>query len=342
MHIAIFADIEGSFGIWRMRQCRTGTSEWQYGRECLTEDVNHVIQGAFEGGATKVTVKDTHDSGFNNITKKLDSRANYVGGHFVRPTFFGESKDYDMILYVAIHAGAGTPNAFFPHTHYGIFSDFKINDHRVCEMDIYAAALGELGLPVGFFSGEDIAVQQAKSCLPWAKSVVVDKRKETYTSGEKSLRYLAKGRDNLRKTASEAVRNIDSMKPHIVQGPLHFETVFRNEKLAKHFNTWNFQQATNATRDVFKQMKGKRLVQELYDYLFGFGYLVTKYDLKVDQKDLTCDRSAGGQSRQQERLRNSGHVHQAGQEAAADHLSYAQSESCRRGRCRADHPCFYR
>jgi predicted ATPase len=43
----------------------------------------------------------------------------------------------------------------------------------------------------------------------------------------------------------------------------------------------------NATRDVFKQMKGKRLVQELYDYLFGFDYLVTKYDLKVDQKDLS-------------------------------------------------------
>jgi hypothetical protein len=44
---------------------------------------------------------------------------------------------------------------------------------------------------------------------------------------------------------------------------------------------------SNVTRDVFKQMKGQRPVQELYDYLFGFDYLVTKYDLKVDQKDLS-------------------------------------------------------
>jgi len=44
MHVGIFADIEGSFGIWRMRQCRMGTPEWQYGRECLTKDVNCVIQ----------------------------------------------------------------------------------------------------------------------------------------------------------------------------------------------------------------------------------------------------------------------------------------------------------
>ena len=43
----------------------------------------------------------------------------------------------------------------------------------------------------------------------------------------------------------------------------------------------------NARRDVFKQMKAKKTVQELYDYLFGFDYLDTKYDLKVDGKDLS-------------------------------------------------------
>ena len=42
------------------------------------------------------------------------------------------------------------------------------------------------------------------------------------------------------------------------------------------------------SRDVFKQMKNQNVpVVELYDYLFGFDYLNTKYDLKVDQKDLS-------------------------------------------------------
>ena len=41
-------------------------------------------------------------------------------------------------------------------------------------------------------------------------------------------------------------------------------------------------------RDVFKQMKNQsNPVVDLYDYLFGFDYLNTKYDLKVDQKDLS-------------------------------------------------------
>lgn len=40
-------------------------------------------------------------------------------------------------------------------------------------------------------------------------------------------------------------------------------------------------------RDVFKQMKGQKSPQDLYDYLFGFDYLKPKYDLKVDGKDLS-------------------------------------------------------
>ena len=101
MHVAVFADMEGSFGIWRKSQCRRGKPEWQYGRECLTADVNRVIQGAFGGGADIVTVKDTHDTRFNCIRKKLDPRARYNGGPYVNPTIFGHIFGFDLILYVA-------------------------------------------------------------------------------------------------------------------------------------------------------------------------------------------------------------------------------------------------
>ncbi len=240
MHVAVFADIEGSFGIWRMRQCRSGTAEWQYGRECLTEDVNQVVAGAFDGGAAEVTIKDIHDSGFNCLIDRLDARARYVGGHFITPSFFGNLSSCDLVLFVAIHAASGTEQAFFPHTHYGIFSEVRINGKRVSEMDIYGAYLGEFGLPIGFVSGEGIAVEQALETLPWARPVMVDKRKEAYTSGEKSVHYLAEGRSRLRKRAAEAVRTSSQMKPLLLRGPLRFEAVFRNETLARKYNTWDF------------------------------------------------------------------------------------------------------
>ncbi|MEA3470352.1 MAG: M55 family metallopeptidase, partial [Thermodesulfobacteriota bacterium] len=176
------------------------------------------------------------------LINRLDRRARYVGGHYLKPSFFGDVKNYDLILFVAIHAALGTPDSFFPHTHYGIFSEVRINDKPACEMDVYGAYLGEFGVPIGLVSGEDIAVRQALSALPWAKSVIVDKREETYTSGAKSVEYLSEGRGKLRAAAAEAVRNASGMKPLVLSGPIHFEVTFHTEKLADRYNTWDFDQ----------------------------------------------------------------------------------------------------
>ncbi len=239
MHVAVFADLEGAFGIWRMRQCRTGTAEWQYGRECLTADVNAVVRGAFDGGAGRVTVTDTHDTGYNCLRDRLDPRARYVGGHHIVPTFFGDLRGVDLVLYVAIHAASGTPGAFFPHTHYGVFADFRVNGRSICEMDLYGGVLGELGIPVGFVSGEAIAVEQALEALPWARCAEVDKRKDTYL-GPDAAEILTRGHALLAAEAAAAVHDAASMRPLVLDGPLHFETVFRSEELATKFNTWAF------------------------------------------------------------------------------------------------------
>jgi len=247
MHVAVFADLEGAFGIWRRRQCHTGTREWQYGRECLTGDVNAVVQGCFDGGAQVVTVKDTHATGFNVLVRRLDRRARYVGGHYIRPTFFGAIDEYALVLYVAIHAASGTPDAFFPHTHYGIFSDVRLNGRRVCETELYGAYLGEHGVGVGFVSGEEVAVTQATDGLPWLRSVAVDKRRERYTDGEDSVRYVEQGRARLREVAAQAVRDRRA-EPLRYPGELHFEAVFRTEALANRYNTWRFEQEGASVR----------------------------------------------------------------------------------------------
>ena len=50
----------------------------------------------------------------------------------------------------------------------------------------------------------------------------------------------------------------------------------------------NLSASESKVRDVFKQVKNQAApVVDLYDYLFGFDYLQPKYDLSVDQKDLS-------------------------------------------------------
>jgi D-amino peptidase len=264
MHVAVFADMEGSFGIWRKRQCMRGTPEWQYGRECLTCDVNSVIKGALDAGADKVTVKDTHDTGFNCIRKKLHPQAGYHGGPYVKPTVFGPVSHYDMVLYVAIHAGSGTKDAFFPHTHFGEFTELRLNGKPICEMELYGGCFGEIGIPIGFASGEDIAVHQAAIAMPWLKTVLVDKRKAAYTSGEQSLAYIKKGRKLLQEQAAETVRKASEMRPLVHQGPFHFEAVFSSDKKAKRYNTWGLQQSGNIIQwDCHTMMDGFHTINKL-------------------------------------------------------------------------------
>ncbi len=45
-------------------------------------------------------------------------------------------------------------------------------------------------------------------------------------------------------------------------------------------------QGDDTERDIFKQMRLNKEPVDFYDYLFGFDYLETKYDLKIDGKDL--------------------------------------------------------
>lgn len=61
---------------------------------------------------------------------------------------------------------------------------------------------------------------------------------------------------------------------------------------ALHIDKRDYVQPSNEARDIFKQLRGQKTIVDLYDYLFSFEYLVPKYDLKVDHKDLS-ELSAG-------------------------------------------------
>ena len=63
MKIFIVADIEGAVGVSKRSQCYFLKPDFQYGRQCLTDDVNAVIKGAIEAGADSIVVRDTHEMG---------------------------------------------------------------------------------------------------------------------------------------------------------------------------------------------------------------------------------------------------------------------------------------
>ena len=108
--ILVYHDMEGLSGEDDSRQFSFRHKE-QYakGRELLTDDVNAVVAGLFDGGATLVHVVDAHGSGNPDpdvLLDKLDPRAHMVFREkpFRQYVDIVEPNVYDGIVCVGMHA----------------------------------------------------------------------------------------------------------------------------------------------------------------------------------------------------------------------------------------------
>ena len=84
----------------------------------MVGEANAAIEGAFDGGATDVTVNDSHGGMFNLTPEALDRRARLVLGK--KPLSMNEAAadgNCDVALFVGYHARAGHPTGVISHTY---------------------------------------------------------------------------------------------------------------------------------------------------------------------------------------------------------------------------------
>ncbi len=60
MHVLISADMEGISGVVLENHTSQEHREYERFRRLMTAEVNAAIEGAIDGGATRVTVNDSH------------------------------------------------------------------------------------------------------------------------------------------------------------------------------------------------------------------------------------------------------------------------------------------
>ncbi len=233
MKIFIIADIEGSVGVSKRSQCYFLKPDFQYGRHCLTDDVNAVVKGALQAGADRIIVRDTHETGSNIIQENLYPGVEYIGSQLDRPfPILGDPRGADLVFLVASHARSGSPSGFFAHTFFGGFSEVRINGSPVGEAFIYAATLSEWGIPIGFNSGDTTAIHESLSIMPWLKTVEVPKEEEYYTA-PKAKERISVLRQRLRAGAFEAVRGLREMKCLQLQPDSFWEVDIKKTDLAE-------------------------------------------------------------------------------------------------------------
>ncbi|MGB9835587.1 MAG: M55 family metallopeptidase [Candidatus Saccharicenans sp.] len=233
LRIFISVDMEGIWGVVSASQCSSDSPEYQIARKWMAEEVNAVIQGLLEAGATEVVVNDSHGSMRNIIASELDRRATLISGS-PKPLSMMEGIDgsFQGCVFVGYHARAGSAPAILDHTISGaaVYA-IKINGQEMPELGINAAIAGFFKVPVIMLTGDTETCQQAQELLGSQLTVVPVKE----AVGRLAARNFPRDRvlADLKEGAKKAVASAGSVRPFELNPPFKFELEFHNSNQAE-------------------------------------------------------------------------------------------------------------
>ncbi|MFU8815672.1 MAG: M55 family metallopeptidase [Pseudomonadales bacterium] len=178
MKVFISVDMEGISGLVRWADVASRGIDYARNRHLMTADANAAIAGAFAAGATEVVVEENHgvEDLCNLLMDEIDQRCRVVRGAG-RPgatTMAALDAAIDVVLLVGHHARAGSFPGIMAHTiSYEGFRLVRLAGEPIGEADFFALRAGELGVPIGMISGDQVVAAQVANICPWAEQVVV-------------------------------------------------------------------------------------------------------------------------------------------------------------------------
>lgn len=225
MRLFLSTDFEGTSGIVAWEQIIEGSAEYEQGRRLLTDEVNAVINGAIEAGATEFVVNDSHHHMRNLHPQDLHGHATLITGRH-KPLYMMEGLDasFDGVCFVSYHGSIGAEHAVLSHTYNpGAIWEVRINGEVVGESGINALVAAHYGVPIIFVSGDTVTAQEARRIAPNAEKVVVKQSLGRFAAANLHPTVAC---ELLRAGATRAVRNLDTMRLPEFKEPVSLEVTF--------------------------------------------------------------------------------------------------------------------
>ncbi len=173
MKIYIHTDLEGISGIDTAGVEEKNHPGYRHAVERLMSDLNAAVDGAFAGGATHVTVLDSHGGGGNFDLSLLDKRADNDPRQ--NKQWWGKLDDtYAGTFFIGAHAMAGTMNAFLDHTDDSLrWLNYYVNNRRMGELGMWAMVAGHFNVPMLMVAGDEAACVEARQFFNPVECAVV-------------------------------------------------------------------------------------------------------------------------------------------------------------------------
>ena len=207
MRVFISVDMEGVSGLVRWADVVVRGIDFERNRRFMTLDANAAIEGAFEAGATDVVVEENHgvEELCDLVLDQIDPRCTVVrgAGRPTATTMAALDASVGVVLLVGHHARAGSRPGIMAHTvSYDQFKAVRVGGRDCGEPEIFAIRAGEVGVPVGLITGDQVVVAQLRERVPQAEAVVV---KTALSNVAGTVIPPARARDAIRAGARRAV-----------------------------------------------------------------------------------------------------------------------------------------
>jgi D-amino peptidase len=225
MKLFLSTDFEGTSGIVAWEQIIEGNAEYEQGRKLLTDEVNAVITGAMEAGASEFVVNDSHHAMRNLHPQDLSGQATLITGRH-KPLYMMQGLDssFDGVCFVSYHGSIGAEHAILSHTYNpGAIWEVRINGEIVGESGINALVAAHYGVPIIFVSGDEVTAQEAEGIAPEAEKVIVKQSLGRFAAAHIHPTVACA---RLRQGANRAVHAIDRMRPPQFKLPVTLEITF--------------------------------------------------------------------------------------------------------------------
>lgn len=173
--IYISSDMEGTAGVVDWDHVRSGTRDYEYYVELLTNEINAAIEGAIEAGADEFVVNDSHGRMANLRPGALAGKASYLSGRF-KPRYMMEGLDdsFDGVFLISYHGSMSSSSSVLSHTYFPqAFADVTLNGHVAGESGVNALVAKAYGVPIVLITGDATTAAEIKDFCPGIRSALV-------------------------------------------------------------------------------------------------------------------------------------------------------------------------
>lgn len=238
MKIYVFCDLEGASGIVDHKmQCWSNGKYFEQSRRIATMELNSLVQGAIDGGATEIYAWDGHCNFPGGLDVELlhkDCKL-IMGAGDGGPV--GLDSTFDAVFLYGFHAMAGVPNAVLSHSFMPHVQEIWLNNIKIGEIGLNCALAGSFDVPSIFISGDKAAIIEAKNLVPQIEGVVVKEGLSCNAVGLKTSPAISlsvkQSCERIYQSAKESIKKCSDISPFFILPPYTFRVKYYKSEHAE-------------------------------------------------------------------------------------------------------------